>query len=116
MRNIAKCLKCNDTIESITSDDYIICSCKSIAVSGGEAMTCHANDWADFARIAEDGSAFSPDVAEPSQEELLKALDDMIDGVERLPQAAMLTGVNHYDWLSGLLVMRALLRSFSKRA
>lgn len=37
IRNSAKCLKCNDEVESKHRHDFVWCSCKSLAVDGGKA-------------------------------------------------------------------------------
>ena len=34
-RNMAKCLKCGDVIESKTVHDFVTCSCKNLSVDGG---------------------------------------------------------------------------------
>lgn len=36
LRNIAKCKKCQDIIESINVHDFVRCKCKSIFVDGGK--------------------------------------------------------------------------------
>lgn len=33
--NRAKCLKCNDVVESNNRHDFVMCSCESMSVDGG---------------------------------------------------------------------------------
>ena len=35
LRNIAKCLKCGDIIESTSGYDFVVCRCKSCFIDGG---------------------------------------------------------------------------------
>jgi hypothetical protein len=35
IRNAAKCLKCNDVVESVSLHDFRFCKCESIFVDGG---------------------------------------------------------------------------------
>ena len=34
-RNVIKCKKCGDVIESVSEHDLKLCSCKSVAADGG---------------------------------------------------------------------------------
>lgn len=47
----------------------------------------------------------------PTKEELLDALDEMIKNYENLPQGAMLSSINHYDFCSLLILLSTILRS-----
>jgi hypothetical protein len=54
LRNSAKCLKCNDEIESTHVHDFKWCSCQAIAVDGGHWYTKRvANDFANFQDTSE---------------------------------------------------------------
>lgn len=47
----------------------------------------------------------------PDKNELIKILDNMIEGLEELPPIAMNTYVNNYDLLSVLILFSALFKS-----
>lgn len=44
LRNMAKCRKCNDIIESKHRHDFKFCKCGAIAVDGGTAYIRRAGD------------------------------------------------------------------------
>ena len=122
MRNIAKCKKCKSIIESLHSYDHVTCQCGEIGVSGGpDEMKCHAADWENFLRVDEQGNEILPTIQEievrpsytpkPTKKELLKMMDEMIEGIERLPPHAMFAPVTHADLLSALLLISSLFRS-----
>ena len=37
IRNAAKCLNCNDIVESTHRHDFVMCTCGNLAVDGGKA-------------------------------------------------------------------------------
>lgn len=54
LRNSAKCLKCNDEVESTHVHDFKWCSCQAIAVDGGHWYTKRvANSFADIQDTSE---------------------------------------------------------------
>lgn len=121
MRNIAKCKLCSSIIESFHSTDYVICKCGEISVDAGESLKCYAKDWKNFLRIDDNGNEIQVKVQEektidenikkPNKEELLDMLDEMVKNIERLPQQAMTSPINHYDYYSLLLLLSSILRS-----
>lgn len=121
MRNRAKCKKCDDIIESTHRHEFVSCRCGEISIDGGDAYCrCMAKDWDNFLRIDDDENIIVPKIKEPEQkiehtkptrEELIKLLDDMIGNIEGLPATAMINPVNHYDYVSGLLLLSALFKS-----
>jgi hypothetical protein len=125
MRNRAKCKLCKSEIESFHRYDYVTCGCGEISISGGlETLECSARDWNNFLRIDEEGNEIIVKVKDaiendppsqaqstPSKQELLQMLSEMISTYENLPQNAMSTPVTHYDLLSSLLLLSAILRS-----
>lgn len=123
MRNRAKCKLCNSIIESFHPTDLVFCSCGEIGVDKGSSMKCIAKDWINFLRIDDQDNIIVPKIADanvkedvdlpkPNREDLFKLLDAMIQNLEELPPSAMSTPINHYDYYSGLLLFRELLRSF----
>jgi hypothetical protein len=122
MKNRAKCKLCESIIESFHDTDYVICKCGHITVSGGQKMECSAIDWANFLRVDDQGNVIIVHVKErdvkpldngskPSKEDLLKMLDEMIEGYEKLPDQAKYSPVNHYDMLSALLLVSSIFKS-----
>ena len=50
-RNMAKCLDCNDVIESHYRHDFVSCSCGNISVDGGKDYTKRSfynSNWEDM--------------------------------------------------------------------
>lgn len=121
MKNRAKCKLCSSIIESFHSYDYVICKCGAIGVSGGDLMHCSALDWKNFMRVddqgneiivtVKDGSEDATPTSKPSKKELIAMLDEMAKNIERLPENAMTTAINHYDYLSLLLLLSTLFKS-----
>lgn len=123
MKNRAKCKICNSIIESFHSTDYVLCKCAEISVSGGDAMLCSANDWKNFVRIDDNGNEIVPQVIDsnnetkaspsgkPNKKELLNMLKLMQQNIENLPTQALLTPVNHYDFLSLLMLLSSIFES-----
>lgn len=48
---------------------------------------------------------------EPTQEELLDVLNEMIKNIEQLPPHAMILPINHYDFCSLMIWLSAFARS-----
>jgi hypothetical protein len=55
--------------------------------------------------------SMNDDSKPPSKEELLYMLDEMIKSFQSLPQHAMLTPINHYDFSSLMLLVSALFKA-----
>jgi hypothetical protein len=114
MRNRAKCKACESIIESLSSRDECSCKCGKISVSGGDRMGCAAVDWSLFLRVDDEGNVITPQVLNkpiPSKLELLDALDEMIKRIEDMPQQAMVVSINHYDFVSLLILLSSIFRS-----
>jgi hypothetical protein len=112
MKNRAKCKKCNSIIES--DGEHKDCACGEISVFGN--MQCQAKDWGNFLRVDDQGNVIVPQVTDapntkPTKEELIKILDEMIASIEGLPATAMLSPVNQYDYVAGLLLLSQLFKS-----
>jgi hypothetical protein len=121
MINRAKCKLCSSIIESLHPTDYVACKCGEIAVDGGQAMKCFAGNWENFVRVDDLGNEivvklkeeieYKADSPKPSKKELLDMLSEMIKNIENLPPNAMSTPITHYDLLSALLLVSAVLRA-----
>lgn len=130
MRNRAKCMVCQDIIESVHVHDYVMCKCGQIAVDGGNNGTWRAAayEWSNFIRIDDEGNEVTPKIVEKkdmeenpktmdvihpkdpvTKEDRLQILNDMILRCENLPEAAMGSPLNQYDYLSLLYMMRSIL-------
>lgn len=108
--NKAKCLVCNDVIESLTESDAIVCTCGEISVMGGDAMQCAARNWSNFLRIDADGNEIVPAVEQPTRrQDLINELHRLIDSYDALPDRALAMPVTHYDLASSLRLLCAIL-------
>lgn len=52
-RNIVKCNKCGDTVESVYTHDFKWCKCGSIAVDGGRSYLKRCGDLANYLDLSE---------------------------------------------------------------
>lgn len=127
MRNRAKCKLCGDILESFHRHDYVACKCGEISVDGGsDCYKCSAINWVNFLRIDDEGNEIVPEVIDtqetkvngPPEEnpvvtraEMIDMLDTMIKNIERLPQNAMTLPINHYDFVSALLLLSSLFKA-----
>lgn len=136
MRNRAKCKLCNEIIESFHQHDYVACKCGEIAVDGGQSyFKCHAKDFNNFLRVDDEGNEkhiiFKDKPSEQEENELIKEkvadelsntqpmtkaqmldeLQRMILKIEELPPQAMQTPITHYDFVSALMLLSAILRA-----
>jgi len=50
-------------------------------------------------------------VLKPDKKEQLIMLDEMIKNIEKLPENAMITPINHYDFCSLLILLSSILRA-----
>lgn len=128
MRNRAKCKLCNSVIESFHRHDYVTCSCEEIAVDGGnDYHKCMAKNWDNFLRLDDLDNIIIPkiiekpeekpkeeiikEVLQPTKQDLIKLLDNMIETYENLPSNAMSQPPTHYDLLSFALVIRSIFKT-----
>ncbi len=126
MRNKAKCKLCDDIIESFHPTDYVSCKCDQIAVDGGDAMRCYAKDFANFARVDDEGNEIEVTIVDdtskkppkaasesddmPKKAELVDMLKEMIKSYDNLPDHALLTPCTNLDMKNALLVIYGILR------
>ncbi len=118
MRNRAKCKLCDSIIESFIESDYVTCQCGEIAISGGAyRLDVYAKDFVNFFRLDDADNIIVPVVKEKieskknmKKEELLETLDHMVKTYEQLPSSALSSPMTHYDALSILTLISALLR------
>ena len=94
-------------IESYHSTDIMYCECGEIYVEGGEALKCGAGDFSNFMRVDDKGNELEVKVVEekttmelfeemglkgcikkekPKKEELVKILEEIVNGYEKIPQ------------------------------
>lgn len=125
MKNRAKCKLCQSTIESFHLHDYVSCKCGEISVSGGvQEYNASANNWSNFLRVDDMGNEIVVTVKEqekvdvkplytenPTREDKLKMLDEMIKSYENLPSHAIQAPITGYDLISALLLVRSLFDS-----
>ena len=117
MRNRAKCKACESIIESLSINDEVTCKCGQISVSGGELLGCAAINWGNFLRVDDEGNVIVPVVKEKApvtKDDLLNALDEMIKRIEEMPSQAMIVAINHYDFVSLLILLSSIFRSETK--
>lgn len=131
MKNRAKCKLCQSIIESFHQYDYVQCDCQEIAISGGrELYEVYAKSFENFLRVDDLGNEIivkeqsefkkidrNPDDVKqlynenPTREDKLKLLDEMIKTYENLPPNALNAPITGYDLLSSLLLLSSILRS-----
>jgi hypothetical protein len=114
MRNRAKCKACESIIESVQLNDEMTCKCGQISVSGGDKLGCSAMNWSNFLRVDDENNVIVPTIQnkapEPTKEDFMDALDEMIKKIEGMPQQAMCISINHYDFLSLLIMLSSIFR------
>lgn len=127
MNNRAKCKLCKSIIQSYHGTDYVMCDCGEIALDGGDAMRCYANDLANVIRVDDEGNEIIPKIVDktsadileigqeikvqPSKSEMIGVLSEMIKGYEALPRQGMDAACTNADMLSSLLLIYAILKS-----
>ena len=126
MKNRAKCKLCKTIIEPISDYDYVSCKCGEIAVEGANSLKVFANDLINVIRVDDMGNEIIPVIKEkpsdttvsedipptkPTKAELIDMLDEMRKNIEKLPQHALTGPINHYDFMSLLMLLSEILRS-----
>lgn len=127
MNNRAKCKLCKDIIESYHGSDFVSCKCGEIALDGGSAMKCFANDLSNIIRVDDEGNEIIPKIvdktssdilevgteikAKPNKNEMMSMLEEMIKSYEALPRHAMNEPCTNADMLSSLMLIYAILKS-----
>jgi len=120
MKNRAKCKLCLSVIESYHSTYLVLCKCGEISVEAGESMKCWAKNWLNFIRIDDEGNEVIPtikgvqetiDIVKPTRKEMLEMLDEMISSVERLPDHAKLSSINHYDYCALMMLLAQIFKT-----
>ncbi len=114
MRNRAKCKLCDTIIESLRENDNCECRCGEISVMGGAKMGCSAKNWNNFFRVDDEDNIITPIIKEkapkPTREDLVNVLDEMIKRIEDMPPNAMVVSINHYDFVSLLMLLSSIFR------
>ena len=121
MRNRAKCKLCSSIIESYHPSDYVTCGCGEIALDGGLAMKCFANDLHNIIRLDDKNNEIIPTIVDrgkespsgkpavASRDDLLVMMADLIRSYEGLPDHALMSPVNHSDLQSVLVCIYSIL-------
>lgn len=117
MKNRAKCKLCSEVIESFTMYDYIECKCGEIAIDGGSySLKTYAKDFSNFLRIDDNDEEILVTLVDdkpkekPTKQDLLDIVINRIQAIESLPDSAKLSNINHYDYLSLLIILESILR------
>lgn len=129
MRYRAKCKLCNTIIEA--KGNVVDCACGEIGLDDtSPSLRLKAADWDNLIRIDDEGnyvsvkvqekdgiSSSKPDpegVSKTTLDELFGMLNQMIKNIEDLPPPALASSITHYDLLSALLLLSAILRASCK--
>lgn len=114
MRNRAKCKLCNKIIESIHANDYVMCACGEIAISGGDqTFKASAKNFDHFLRVDDEGNEIITMLVEseqketiesikPTKEEMLSNLETYYRNIESLPSEGQFSMATQSD-LSALI-------------
>jgi len=123
MRNKAKCALCKSIIESFALDDYVMCECEEIAISGGDQkFLAYAKDFKNFLRVDDNGNEIKTTFVDEqridlektntmSKEDLLLTLKQHIETYDQMPSHHLEKVVTKYELFQSLLVIYALLRA-----
>jgi hypothetical protein len=123
--NKAKCLRCNDIVESKHMHDHAHCSCGNVSVCGGLINPMiRATDYSAVRGVddaehpisskSKDGEEYKDNKADKAitREELLERFESRLACLHRLPQIARYSNISVdelYSWLSDI---STILRSF----
>ena len=125
MRNRAKCRLCGDIIESFARHDYVECSCREIAVDGGDQyFKAAARNFENFIRIDDEDNEVEVTVKENSgqkeaiqvdgegnnlsRDELVMMLKQLADSIERLPPHALTAPITNGDFCALITLLHAI--------
>jgi hypothetical protein len=122
VRNRAKCKLCGDVLESFHRYDHVSCKCGEISISGGDyAFETSAKSYDNFLRVDDEGNEIivkfkdqshdNVQGSKPNKKDLIDSLDHMISSIENLPEHAKSHPINHYDFASALMLLRAIFLS-----
>lgn len=126
MRNRAKCKLCLDILESFHRYDVVTCKCGEISIDGGnDQFKCSAKNPSNFLRVddkgneilvewKEEGKELALEKEPPelmSKEDKIKALEEMMRSIERLPPNAMNLPITHYDQFSLIALLYSILKN-----
>jgi hypothetical protein len=122
--NKAKCLKCQDTIESLDTHDYKVCRCGNASVVGGlESPRVWARDFLTVSNIDDEGNTVCQEPKkqekkednEPSKESVIahcmNRLDNMLFRFETLPDGAGTSPVYVREFYELLVILSSIFRA-----
>ncbi len=125
MRNRAKCKLCLDILESFHRYDMVTCKCGEISIDGGnDTFKCSAKNPSNFLRVddkdneilvqwKEGDKELAVEQEQPellNKEDKIKALEEMMRSIERLPPNAMNLPITHYDQFSLIALLVSILK------
>jgi len=103
-----KCKLC-DTIVDFPKKDKITCKCENLTLDAKERVIICAKGESSYCMIDDEGCDIVNEVKpKPTRQELLELLKGIRENIEKLPQEALGTSINHYDLLSLILVLEGL--------
>lgn len=119
---MAKCKLCQSILNP-REGDYITCRCGEITLDGlKKAVVCEKSienyiEIDDNGNEIKEGSDKKESIEslykKPCKQDLFVMLDEMIDGIERLPTAGLYAPCTNQDLVSALILISACLRADS---
>ncbi len=108
-----RCKLCESILESITKKN-VTCTCGEVTLDGYNELIHVKKSPLNAVEVDNEGNPIEKTPAriqeKPSRKELIEELDRMRVSFENLPQQAMVSAINHYDFASLLLLLSAILR------
>lgn len=116
----SKCKLCESIIKA-KEGDIVSCSCGELTLNGILKTVVCIKSTENYMEVDDLGNEITEprmsavsDSPKPVIKDLLKLFDEMIESVERLPAAGMMSSINHYDYLSLLFLIRSSFESLSE--
>ena len=107
-----RCKLCESILESVTKKN-ITCTCGEVTLDGYNELIHVKKSPLNAVEIDNEGNPIEHKQAKiqekPTRKELISELDRMRESFENLPQQAMASPINHYDFASLLLLLSAIL-------
>lgn len=102
-----KCKHCETVLDY--ESGIVYCQCGAIMVDGVNKQVVCKKDSA-YSEVDDMNNEIVLEEIKLTKKDRIKMLEEMIKSYENLPQNAMITPVNHYDFVSGLLLLLSILR------
>lgn len=102
-----KCKLCQKIIPYQKGISY--CECGEVMLDGNsKQVVCKHNG--NYMEVDDQGNEVVQETIEITKKDRLNMLEEMIKSYERLPQQALHGPINHYDFISALLLLSSILR------